>query len=233
MTAHHNFDYEIKRSARRRTVCLQIRDGQVQVMVPAKTSQRQIRALVDKHKDWIDRKLREQAARPKANAKTFTDGEMFTYLGQHLKLRIAEGPPWPAEQSGGQVVVTVPARMAAEERLAAVEERIREWYRVAALERFRDRVVHFSERIGVAAKAVKVKTYKRRWGSCSAKGELSFNWRLIIAPPDVIDYVAAHEVAHLVHHNHSPEFWAVVAHLMPDYRHWQDWLHRNGGLLDL
>jgi hypothetical protein len=83
----------------------------------------------------------------------------------------------------------------------------------------------------VAASAVKVKAYKRRWGSCSSSGELSYNWRLVIAPAAVVDYVVAHEVAHLLEHNHSPDFWRIVKGLMPNYRVQQAWLNKNGGTL--
>ena len=120
-----------------------------------------------------------------------------------------------------------------DDRRREIEGRLHEWYRLLALETLRDRVAHFAGQLSVTAKSVKVRTYKRRWGSCSAKGELSFNWRLIMAPGDVVDYVAAHEVAHLVHHNHSSEFWAVVARLLPGYRVQQTWLHKNDGLLDI
>ncbi|MBT6428108.1 MAG: M48 family metallopeptidase [Rhodospirillaceae bacterium] len=233
MTVHRDFEFEVKRSARRRTLCLQIRDGQVQVMVPTRTPDRQIQSLVNKNSDWIKRKLREQAARPKAVPKKFVDGESYTYLGQEHVLRVVEGAPWPAELVAGEIIVTRPARLDEEARRAAVERRLHEWYRLMALEAFEASVEHYTEKLDVMVKAIKVKAYKRRWGSCSARGELSFNWRLIMAPAGVVDYVAAHEVAHLVHHNHSADFWAVVSDLMPDYRDQQVWLHKFGGLLDI
>jgi predicted metal-dependent hydrolase len=232
MTLQHDFEFEVKRSRRRRTLCLQIRDGRVRVMVPARTSERQIRELVHKHGDWVRRKLRQLAARPKAVAKAFVTGERFRYLGRDYPLRIIDGAPWPAELRAGEIVVTVPERIPAAARAAVVAGRLQEWYSLNALEIFQDRAAHFSEILGLAAKSVRVKSYKRRWGGCSARGELSFNWRLIMAPKRVVDYVAAHEVSHLAHHNHSAEFWAVVAGLLPDYRAQQAWLNQNGGTLD-
>jgi len=237
MTAHKNltcdltsdFSYEVKRSHRRKTMCLQIRDGQVQVLVPARAHDRQIRDLVNKHSGWIEKKLREQFARPKAPVRAFVDGEVFACLGREHVLKLIQGAPWPAETRDGTLVVTVRD----DGNIEVIRERIIEWYRLAALESFQDRTAYFAARLGVAAKSVKVKAYRRRWGSCSAGGELSFNWRLALAPAAVADYVAAHEVSHLVHHNHSPLFWAVVADLLPGYRDQQKWLIKFGGLLDI
>ncbi|MDP7547577.1 MAG: SprT family zinc-dependent metalloprotease [Alphaproteobacteria bacterium] len=231
MAADYAFEFEIKRSRRRKTLCLQIREGQVQVMVPARTPERQIKALLDKHTPWVHRKLREQAARPAATPKAYVQGEIYTYLGLGYRLKIVQGPPWPAERVGGDLVVTLPARLADGARQAKVKERLCEWYRQAALEEFQARTQCYSRRLGVAPSTVKVKSYKRRWGSCSARGEISYNWRLIIAPGPVVDYVAAHEVAHLIQHNHSPDFWRLVAGLMPDFRRQQAWLNEFGGTL--
>lgn len=228
-----DFDFEVKRSTRRKTLCLQIRDGHVQVMVPARTPQRQITDLVDKHSPWIRKKLKEQAARPKADERFYVDGEIYRYLGEEYQLKIIDGAPWPAEIVGRQLIVTVPARLHGEARRSKVRERLHELYRQAALEEFQIRSERFGRRIDVNAGAVKVKTYKRRWGSCSSRGELSFNWRLIIAPAGVVDYVAAHEVAHLVEHNHSKNFWRIVEDLMPNYRDQQAWLKLNGGTLTI
>ena len=228
-----NFTFEVKRSDRRNTSSLQIRDGQLQVMVPTRTPDRQIRALVDKHMEGGQRKLCEQAARPKARIRNFASGEYFPYLGEDYQLCIKTGAPWPAEMINDKIVVTVSVRLTESAMHSAIEERLHEWYRVMALEMFESRTRYYSGLLGVAVKAVKIKNYKRRWGGCNTRGELSFNWRLILAPPAIIDYVAAHEVAHLVHHNHSPNFWSVVAQLAPTYRHSRDWLKETGGLLDI
>ncbi len=233
MAADYAFDFEIKRSQRRKTLCLQIRDGHVQVMVPTRTSARQIRALLHKHTPWIHRKLREQAARPAATPKAYVQGEIYSYLGEDYRLKIIEGPPWPAERVDGDLVVTVPASLADGARQDKVKDRLYQWYRQAALEEFQARTECYGRRLGVAPGAVKVKSYKRRWGSCSAKGEICYNWRLIIAPGPVVDYVAAHEVAHLVQHNHSPDFWRLVEGLMPDFRRRQAWLNMNGATLSI
>jgi hypothetical protein len=233
MTIAGKFDFEVKRSTRRKTLCLQIRDGQVQVMVPARTPQRQIADLVDKHGPWIEKKLREQAARPKAPPRSYEDGEVYCYLGQEHLLKIVEGPPWPAEFAGNELVVTIPKRYQGADRQAKIKQRLHELYHQTALEEFQARTTAYAQRLGVSPSGVRVKAYKRRWGSCSSRGELSYNWRLVMAPGAVLDYVVAHEVAHLVEHNHSPAFWRIVEGLMPNYREQQAWLKLNGGTLSI
>lgn len=233
MAAKHDFEFEVKRSHRRKTLCLQIRDGHIQVMVPARTPERQIQILLEKHTPWINKKLEEQAARPSAAPRAYVEGEIYSYLGQDHRLRIIEGPPWPTERVGLELIVTLPARSAVGAREAKVRDRLCEWYRQSALEEFRARTENCARRLGLSPQHVNVKAYRRRWGSCSASGEISYNWRLIMAPTQVVDYVVAHEVVHLVQHNHSPDFWRIVERLMPDYRHQQTWLNKNGGTLAL
>ena len=228
-----DFNFEIKRSDRRKTMSLQIRDGRVQVMVPTRTPERRIQALLDQHTPWIHKKLEEQAARPTSRPKAYVAGEVYCFLGEDYQLKIVEGAPWPTERSGENLIVTLPARFADGGREAKVKDRLYQWYRQSALEEFRVRTESCARRLAVSPKLVKVKAYKRRWGSCSVSGEITYNWRLIMAPAMVVDYVVAHVVAHLIQHYHSPAFWRIVEGLMPYYRRQQAWLNKNGGTLAL
>ncbi len=90
---------------------------------------------------------------------------------------------------------------------------------------------HYARRLGREIGRVTLRDTRSRWGSCTSAGNLMFSWRLIMAPPDVLDYVAAHEVAHLIEMNHSPEYWRVVEQIYPVYQEQRQWLRRNGSLL--
>ena len=96
-----------------------------------------------------------------------------------------------------------------------------------ALERVRERISYYAPLIGRAPGRVTIREQKTRWGSCSSKGNLNFNWKLIMAPPQVLDYVVIHELCHLHEFNHSPRFWALVAAQMPDYEIWKKWLKKH------
>ena len=101
---------------------------------------------------------------------------------------------------------------------------IRSTLSTVALERIRQRLNHYAPRVGRTPGRVAIRDQKSRWGSCSGKGNLNFNWKLIMAPPGALDYVVIHELCHLREFNHSPRFWTLVAAQMPDYEVWKKWL---------
>jgi len=115
------------------------------------------------------------------------------------------------------------------EQRAGMERR----YREAAKEYFPKRADYYAQQLGVTYDRIRIANQKTRWGSCSSKGTLSFNWRLMLAPPKVLEYVVVHEVCHLKEMNHSPRFWKLVEKFMPDYKEYKKWLKENGNTLQL
>ncbi len=115
------------------------------------------------------------------------------------------------------------------EQRAGLERR----YRQAAKEYFPKRADYYAQQIGVSYERIRIAEQKTRWGSCSSKGTLSFNWKLMLAPPKVLDYVVVHELCHLKEMNHSPRFWKLVEDIMPDYKEYRKWLKENGSTLQL
>lgn len=113
------------------------------------------------------------------------------------------------------------------------EKRLESIYKEAAREYFPKRTAHYARLLGVTYGKISIRDQKTRWGSCSSTGNLSFNWRLILAPPNVLDYVVVHELCHRKEMNHSPGFWELVESLMPDYRKYRKWLKDNGESLTL
>ena len=102
-------------------------------------------------------------------------------------------------------------------------------YRKEARRRITERAAYFAEKMGVDYGRIAIKAAKTRWGSCSARGNLNFHWKLILMPPAILDYVVVHELAHRIEMNHSPRFWAQVERILPDYRERRRWLKENGG----
>lgn len=125
-----------------------------------------------------------------------------------------------------QIIYLTPAET---KRLEALEKR----YRSAARSRFEQRCDYFHRLTGGTYTSVTIRDQKTRWGSCSSRGTLSFNYRLIFAPPQILDYVVVHELCHLTHMNHSREFWRMVESVMPDYKIHRQWLREHGGELTL
>lgn len=108
------------------------------------------------------------------------------------------------------------------------ERRLEAPYRQAAKEYIPKRVAYYAELLDVTYATISIRDQKTRWGSCSSKGNLSFSWRLILAPPKVLDYVVVHELCHRKEMNHSPRFWALVESIIPDYKIHRKWLKENG-----
>ena len=111
------------------------------------------------------------------------------------------------------------------------KEALEKRYRNLARECITRRASYYAAQLGVTYSSIRIAEQKTRWGSCSSRGTLSFHWRLVLAPPAVMDYVVVHEVCHLIHMDHSPDFWAEVESLMPDYKVYKTWLKKNGLVL--
>lgn len=142
-----------------------------------------------------------------------------------IKRRYAFIRPKVSECEGKIIIYMADWR---EEQLKAA---ILNWYRKEADRIVRERVAYFSNLIEECVGTIRIKEQKSRWGSCSGKGNLNFNWRLILAPPEVLDYVVVHELCHLKFMNHSSDFWFHVSEILPDYKRWNSWLKQNGNIL--
>jgi predicted metal-dependent hydrolase len=110
------------------------------------------------------------------------------------------------------------------------KKRFENWYREQARLFLTERLQYFSHLYNFHYSQIRITSARTRWGSCSGRGTISFTWRLVMAPPEIIDYVVLHELAHTVHHNHSPQFWNLVQSMQPDYAAKRKWLKQNSHL---
>jgi predicted metal-dependent hydrolase len=212
---------------RRKTVALIVQpSGRLIVRAPLRTSQKEIRLLVEKNAGWIKSKQAEvKSAHPPFVHKRFVSGETFCFLGNLYPLEIVSADR-PALTLDGKFFL---AKTALPKAQAVFEL----WYRQQALAILTGRVQHFASQHGFRYAQVKISSARTRWGSCSPRGNLSFTWRLVMAPMPVIDYVVVHELVHLQVRNHSRQFWDQVNQLLPDYKDRRSWLKENGYLLNL
>ncbi|MFH0984431.1 MAG: SprT family zinc-dependent metalloprotease [Candidatus Omnitrophota bacterium] len=219
------FIHEIIRS-KRRTVGLQVtQDARLIVRVPPRMPVETVHALVRQKLPWILR--RQNFARehylPSA-PKTFTAGEKFLYLGKEYELLIVPGTYGALSFNGKGFFLR-------EGCVSLARWIFRDWYREQAAVFMNERVRYYANRIGARYSEIAISNAQRRWGSCSSKGVLNFSWRLMMAPPEVVDYVVVHEVVHLEILNHSQAFWHQVKALAPDYLKAKHWLERHHLLL--
>lgn len=223
----HAFIDQIVRS-KRRTVALHITpDARLIIRAPEKASLEAINRLVSEKLPWINRK---QAAAKELAAqrvqKQFVTGEEFLYLGQRYKLCIESNAPAPLAFTGERFVLACQYQPQAQRQFVA-------WYKQRALEVLQQRVAYYADQAGLKYRSVKITSAKRQWGSCNFRGALNFSWRVILAPIMGVDYVVAHELAHLTDPNHSKRFWSKVSALYPQYQQARGWLRRNCHLLEL
>ncbi len=220
----------VRRPRRRRTAEIRIADGRIAVIVPAAASRRWIARLIEARRDWIDARLAEQAGRPPAPVRHYREGETLPFAGHDVTLSLRNGRHRRVELDGGILRVTLPARDRSGE---PVRRQLVAWYRERALDTLRARCRRLAPAIGVEPAAVRIRTYRARWGSCSNRGVLTFDWRLVMAPATVVDHVVIHELCHLIHMDHGPGFRACIARHDPDPAAGRDWLRRHGHLLVL
>lgn len=220
--------YTLVRS-RRRTVGLEIRpDATLVVRAPTRAPVSYVESILRQKAGWISAKLALVRSRASLVPRhDFLTGERFPYLGHDWPIVVVA---FQKEALTFDTRTGFTLDVAAFDRGEVVFE---EWYRARARELLAGRVREYAARMNVAIPRLRITGAERRWGSCSTSGTVSFAWRLVMAPMDVVDYVVVHELAHLREMNHSRRFWAVVAPVMPDYDKRRRWLQEHGGMLTI
>lgn len=213
LLAGKDVSYILKRSPRRRSIGLRIDDRGLTVSVPMRVSEKWLDTVLQEKAEWVVEKLDGWQTRRPVDVK-WQDGEAIPYKGEWLTLRVMHGLfAAPAHWRGNELWVFVVNGST----MAHVEQDVHAWYRSEAERLFAERVAHFSGVLGVAPRTIKLSGAKTQWGCCTPRGVIHLNVQLIRLPPRLIDYVVAHEIAHLREMNHSAAFWRVVESVCPDY----------------
>ena len=217
--------YQFQRAARR-TIGLSVGPKGLSVRAPHWTPLAEVDALLLRKADWVLAKLRqlEQASRLAPAPTEWREGSVLPCLGRSLVLELcpdSSPDPGPGLHSDGLDAALADGRLRLALARDAGPERVRAlaqaWLMRAAQQVFLERLEHFAPRLGVRYSSLKLSSAATRWGSASANGSLRLNWRLVHLELELIDYVVVHELSHLRQMNHGPEFWRVVASVMPDY----------------
>lgn len=224
-------DYRIQRSSRRRTLTISVDPvNGVLLRAPASASPPRIRDVVRTRAPWILQRIWGfQDLGDSPAPREFVAGESYWYLGRHYRLKIARAvaSPLAASLHGGFLVVDLPPALA-HESVLAVRRAVIAWYRRQASRRLPERVGLYAAKAGISPPAVLIRDQEKRWGSCSNAKVLRFNWRLIMAPMSLVDYVVSHEVCHLLVRDHSNRFWKTLRTILPDYEERRERLRRQG-----
>lgn len=211
-------EVHIRRSARARRYSLRISnaDGKVNLTVPTRASVKEAVSFAERQESWLQKHL---AKRSPKTIPVF--GGTVDFLGKPYV--ICKGASRQVNIDGGNICA--PGN---EDQLPA---KLRGFCKVQARAVLMSASQNYADKLGVSFGRITLRDTRSRWGSCSHEGNLMFSWRLVLAPAEVIDYVAAHEVSHLLEMNHSDAYWRIVQGICPNYRQHRDWLRKNGHLL--
>ncbi len=200
-----DFQIEIKYLKRSRRATLRVLPGKlIRVTAPFRLSEEEIKNFVSKNSNWILKRQQVIESLPRHKPLNFSDGELLPFRGNNFALQIIEGHASPY-LNGTHFVVSVPKHKRGQTQW--IRKKIIEWYQVQALAVLSYRVQVYTELINAKEKSISIKNYRSRWGCCSSKGDLVFNWQIITFADELLNYVVAHEVCHLKEMNHSTRFY--------------------------
>ena len=213
----------IIRSSKRKSVGIQIlKDASVKVTIPSLFPKFYVNKILQEKEDWIRSAQQRILAR---QATVLADGH-YLYLGKTYQLELRPGQKDLVHVSLDKISVATPNKK-------FVKSYLTSWYKQEARKIIVERVSHYAKIAELSFTSIGITGAETRWGSCSSNKTLNFNWKLVMAPIDVIDYVVAHELAHLTQLNHSRAFWETVRKMYPLYREYRTWLRRNGERLSI
>jgi predicted metal-dependent hydrolase len=211
--AGKRISYTLKRSRRRRSIGLRVDDRGLTVSMPLRASERWLNSVLQAQANWVVKKLDGWQQR-KSEEISWVDGGMIPFVGEQLMLRVQPSLVATAAQREDEVL----SLFVANNDAAQIEQAVLQWYRQRAENLFAERVAYYAPLLNVAPTAIKLSRAKTLWGSCTTRGVVRLNERLIRLPLHLIDYVVVHELAHLREMNHSEQFWTIVQSACPDYR---------------
>ena len=227
---------EVRRSPRARRLSLKIESEKPELIlvIPRYALSMQIDSFIRKQTPWIEKHwtqaLKKAQKRPK---RRYQDGDTYFYFGETLSLKLIPSLSWKPgiRVVGNNLEITLHKATSLSDGKKTIKKIVQEFYKKKAEEVIHDRLQFFNEHYGLKYNRVTFRNQKTRWGSCSSAKNLNFNWRLIMAPIEIIDYVVVHELCHIKYMNHSAAFWKLVSELIPNHKEMRRWLKDNHYLL--
>lgn len=230
--------YQECRNLRSKRLSMRVGKDKVRVTVPSRASKREIKEFVKENQEWILKNwLKIQEKLTKAAGNHYLSEKAFPLLGQRIpfKIHISDRKRIALRyfEEDNRIEILLPSGVLPEQHQGLIRGILEKWLKQKGHEIFLDKLDQFSAVMGVNYNAFRLKEQRTRWGSCSSKGNINLNWRAIMAPESVVDYLVIHELAHLKYMNHSPAFWEFVGQYCPDYAAQRHWLRVNGESLTL
>ena len=231
-----SLEYSLRRSNRKSMGIAIERDGAIIVTVPHQAKFNEIEKFVSEKKIWIYQKLaKKKTLNREKPRREFVNGQGFLYLGKSYRLKLIDNGKMKSARSPNVTVLRLWHGYfeLAESEKANARNHFISWYRKQIKEQLKARIPRYDKRIGVTVKDTRILDLGHRWASCGRNGVINFNWRSVMAPVWVLDYILVHEMVHLIERGHTDRFWRLVSRVIPDYEEHALWLNENGADLDL
>lgn len=232
--AELGFEFTIARSPRRRSISIEIRKAQVVIRAPMGVAQSFLLSFLQEKAAWVRAKIAEQQQKlaiipePRRHRHCST----IPFMDETLTLVLGRGSRAAIARVDQQlhVILSPRSRLSDEEQTRQLLSR---WYQQQALTILTRKTTDLTRSMGLVCTQVSVKATRSKWGHCTSRGAIQYNWQILLAPEAIVDYLVAHEVSHLRHQNHSADFWALVASICPTFKIDRAWLKAEGAQLIL
>jgi predicted metal-dependent hydrolase len=225
-------EFTLIRSDRKTADIVIERSGEVIVRAPVDIGADKIREIVADRELWVHRSLTEWAELNASRMhRPLVQGQGFAYLGRSYRLKFVDNSDFALRLKNGRWELS--ETFWTQHGEAAVRKEFRDFYTTKGKQLFAERVAFFAPLVNVAPSSIDVKELGYYWASCGTSGALNFNWKTVMAPQTVIDYIAVHELCHLRHRDHLDAFWIEVDKVLPSFRERKKWLRKHGAALDL
>ena len=226
--------YTIRHSKKAKRLSIKVTPSSVEAIAPEDYSCERINKYIGKKREWIYRRVEDLAESSLGNRFSWPDrfvtGAKIPFRGRNMKLVVKT-------KNIADITVLYRSAFIVEKPVKALETEVKaaveKWLGFRLNDDVRDLIKKYAPKLGVKPGLVRISLYKTRWGSCGKNGDIMINWLLILAPKPVLEYVVVHELSHLRHRNHSPEYWSLVATYLPDFQYAKAWLKDKGRFMSL
>ncbi|APU59302.1 M48 family metallopeptidase [Clostridium botulinum] len=216
------FQYILK-TKKRKTISIKIgKEFIIEVTAPLGTNEYTIEQVLKKEEKWIIKKIKK--------LKEVENFNGYYYLGElyYLKIKEVKSLYFKLEVDSNKFMVYINSGILKEKREVIIKDNLEKFYKEQAVKVLKERTDYYSSILKVVPKNIVIKNQKTLWGSCSSKGNINYNYKIVMAPLKILDYIVVHELCHLVHMNHSKDFWHLVESIIPDFKERRNWLKENG-----
>lgn len=228
------FEFTIARSPRRRSISVEIRKAQVVLRAPMGVAHSVLMSFLQLKAAWVRAKISEQqqmlAITPEP--RIYEQGSQIPFLDETLMLVLGRGPRAAIARIDQHLHLILSPRSRLSDD-AQIRQLLSRWYQQQALNILTRKTTQLAQSMGLVCTQVSIKATRSKWGHCTSRGAIQYNWQILLAPEAIVDYLVAHEVSHLRHHNHSADFWALVASVCPTFKADRAWLKAGGAHLSL